>query len=188
MQPLIVGVALCLLLGANAVPAGAQEVASSFQQLSVLVGPGDKVTVVDVNGMAAEGWIMKLSRDTLTLANPAGERDIREADVLQIRKKRHDSLKNGAIIGAVASAACFGTMLVIGEAGGFGDTGGGLIVSSAIRGGVFFVGLGAAAGVGIDALIVRRAVIFRKPAGRTTITMSPILGPGRRGAAITVRF
>jgi hypothetical protein len=42
--------------------------------------------------------------------------------------------------------------------------------------------------VGIDALITRRQVIYQKPAGETRVSVSPLFGHGRRGAAVTVTF
>jgi hypothetical protein len=48
--------------------------------------------------------------------------------------------------------------------------------------------MGAAAGVGIDALISSRRVIYRKAVGQSGIQVAPIVGHGRRGAAVTVRF
>ena len=65
---------------------------------------------------------------------------------------------------------------------------GDVIIPTAIAGGVLFAGLGAAAGVGIDALISGRQVIYQKPAGRSTVSVSPVLGHGRQGAAVMVRF
>ena len=162
----------------------AQGVASTFDQLGVLVKPGDKISVVDVTGSEAEGRIGKLSRDTLTLVTNAGPRQFSELDVARIRQRRDDSLLNGAIIGAVAGTAYVLTALAL-----LGDSDGGdMIVGAAVAAGVMFAGLGAAAGVGIDALITRRQVIYQKPAGENKVSVAPLFGHGRRGAAITVRF
>jgi hypothetical protein len=48
--------------------------------------------------------------------------------------------------------------------------------------------MGAAAGMGIDALIARRQVIYRKPTGENRVSVSPLFGHGRRGAAVTMTF
>jgi hypothetical protein len=48
--------------------------------------------------------------------------------------------------------------------------------------------MGAAVGAGIDALITRRQVIYRKPPGENKFSVSPLFGRGRRGAAVTVKF
>jgi hypothetical protein len=175
---------VCLLLCAGGTRVEAQGVASSFEQLGVLVKPGDKITVVDVTGRDLEGRVGKLSRDTLTVTTPAGPRELGEVDVAEIRQRRDDSLKNGAIIGAVAGAAYFVTAAAL-----LSDSDGGdVIVGTAVAGGVMFAGLGAAAGVGIDALITRKQVIYRKSAHGTTVGLAPLFGRGRRGAAVTVKF
>jgi hypothetical protein len=184
MKHLTVGCAVGLLLCAAGTRAEAQAVASSFEQLSLLVKSGDRITVVDPTGREAKGRIGNLSRETLTLDTPAGPRALGEADVSEIRQRRDDSLKNGAIIGAVAGAAYFMTMAAV-----LGDSDGGdVIVGAAVAGGVLFAGLGAAAGAGIDALITRDRVIYRTGSRGSRVGVSPLFGRGRRGAAVTVRF
>ena len=76
-----IGGAVFLLLCAGATRVDAQRVASSFDQLSVLVKPGDKISIVDMTGREAEGRIGKLSRDELTLVTKAGARQLGERDV-----------------------------------------------------------------------------------------------------------
>ena len=184
MKALTIGRAVLLLLCAGGARVEAQGVASSFDQLGVLVNPGDKISVVDVTGREAKGRIWKLSSDTLTLVTEAGPRQFGEVEVAQIRQRRGDSLTNGAIIGAVAGTAYFLTGLAL-----LGDSDGGdVIVSTAVVGGVLFVGMGAAAGAGIDALITRRQMVYQKPAGGNRVSVLPLFGHGRRGAAVTVTF
>jgi hypothetical protein len=164
--------------------ADAQAVASSFDQLTVLVKPGDRITVTDATGAQADGRIGSLTRDVLTFVTPAGPRDLHEADVAQIRQRRGDSLRNGAIIGAVAGTAYYATVLALLYDGDGGD----LLLGPAITAGVVMAGVGAAAGAGIDALIARRQVIYRKPGGGTTLRVAPVVGRGRRGIAVAVTF
>ncbi len=184
MKALTIGGAVFLLLCAGGTRVEAQGVTSSFDQLGVLVKPGDKISVVDVTGREAEGRIGTLSRDTLTLFTEAGPRQFGEVEVAKIRQRRGDALQNGAIIGAVTATAYFLTAAAL-----LGDSDGGdVIVSAAAAGGVLFAGMGAAAGVGIDALITRRQVIYQKPAGENRVSVSPLFGRGRRGAAVTVKF
>ncbi len=183
MKHLTIGV-VCLLLCAGETSVDAQEVASSFEQLAVLIKPGDKITLVDVTGRETKGRIGKLSPDALILVTSTGSRQLGEVDVAAITQRRDDSLKNGAIIGAVAGAAYFVTGLAL--LAGIDD--GDVIIPTAIAGGVLFAGLGAAAGVGIDALISGRQVIYQKPAGRSTVIVSPVFGHGRQGAAVAVKF
>lgn len=176
--------AVLLLFCAGATRADAQGVASSFDELAGLVQTGDTITVVDASGAETKGRIWKVSRDALILGTSTGPRQLGQADVTLISQRRDDSLKNGAIIGAVATTAFYVTMGMLLQDSDGGD----VIVSSAIVGGVLFAGIGAAAGLGIDALITRRQVIYQKPARRSSVSVSPLFGRGRRGAAVTVRF
>jgi hypothetical protein len=184
VKHLIIGSVAFLSLWAGATRVEAQQVASSLDQLAVLVKPGDKIAVVDITGRELTGRIERLSRDALILATSVGSRQFGEADLVRISQRRGDSLKNGAIIGAVAATAYFVTVgMLLRE-----SDGGDVIVSTAVGGGVLFGGLGAAAGAGIDALISRRQVIYQKPAGRSRVSVSPVFGHGRCGAAVGVKF
>ena len=54
-----------------------------------------------------------------------------------------------------------------------------------------YAGLGAAIGVGIDALMPGKKVVVYQPAGKgagASLTLSPVLGPERQGIAATLRF
>jgi hypothetical protein len=173
-----------LLCGVCGTRVEAQDVASSFDQLAVLVKPGDKISVVDANGSAMEGRIETLSRDAITVLTPSGLRALREDDVTTIRQRRDDSLRNGAIIGAVAGTAYVATALAVLR----DRDGGGIIIPSAIVGIAAIAGIGAAAGAGIDALITRRQVIYEKGSARTKVSVSPLFRHGRRGAAVAIVF
>jgi hypothetical protein len=185
MNPMAIGAAVLLLLCAGGTRVEAQVVASSFDQLMVLVKPGDKITVVDVDGRRAEGRIANLSRLNLTLATKAGPLQLGEGDVGTIQQRRDDSLRNGAIIGAAAGAGYGVAMLTFAS---MMSDGGDVIPISVVTGMAIFTGLGAAAGAGIDALIRRREVIFEKPGGMRKVAISPLFLQGGRGIAVSVRF
>jgi len=178
------GAILLLFLCGGGSRVEAQGVASSFDQLGVLVKPGDSITVVEVGGSEIKGRVARLSRDRLTLQTAAGTRELGEPEVTLIRHRRGDSLKNGAIIGAIAGIAYFVTGAAL-----LGDTDGGdVIVGTAIAGGLLSAGMGAAAGAGIDALITHQQVIYRRAVAGSRVGVSPLFGPGRNGVAITVTF
>jgi hypothetical protein len=185
MQHLTVTGAVILLLCLGGTRVEAQGVASSFGQLEVLVGPGDTITVIDLAGREAEGRIGMLSRDRLTVVTRAGSWELGEADVALIRQRRGDPLRNGAIIGAAAGAG-YGLVLLAIMVGA--NDGGGPIPVGVLAGMVVFTGVGAAAGAGIDALITSRQVIYRKSPGSNRFSVSPLVGIGRRGAAVTLKF
>jgi hypothetical protein len=153
VKHLTMGAGVCLLLCASATRVEGQGVASSFDQLTVLVKPGDKITVIEVTGRESSGRIGTLSRDALILVTSAGARQLGEVEVATISQRRGDSLKNGAIVGAVAGTAYFLTMAALLNSA---DDGGDLIMPAAVISGLTCAGLGAAIGMGIDALISRR--------------------------------
>lgn len=184
MKQLLIGVAAFLTF-CTAAPASAQEVASTLNQLAVLVKPGDSITLVDVNGRTMRGRVASLSDDLLRLQISDGLLQLGEQEVATITQRRSDSLTNGALIGAASGAAYFAVIMAIFS---HYNDGGDVIVPTAITGGAMMVGLGAAAGAGIDALIARRQVIFRAKGGAGRVQFAPLVGNGRRGATVTVRF
>ena len=184
MRHQIPGGVLLVLLCASVTPAAAQEIASSFERLTVILQPGDKITVVDVTGQETKGRIATLSRDAMILDTSDGPRRLGELDVATISQRRNDSLVNGAIIGAAAGTAYVLTALTLLADSDGGDP----IIPAAIGATVLFAGLGAAAGAGIDAMIARHQVIYQRTPGQKTVSVSPIVGHGRRGAAVTVKF
>jgi hypothetical protein len=88
-----------LLIG-MATPASAQQLASSFDQLAVLVRPGDTVTVTDGAGREVRGTVATLSPASLELIVSGGRQSFRQDEARLIRQRRSDSLKNGARWGA----------------------------------------------------------------------------------------
>ena len=157
------------------------QVANSFEQLQVLVKPGDRISVTDVNGTLSQGMIAALSRSTLQLTVAGAPRDLSESDVVMIRQRRRDSLTNGATIGAVVGGVfgILGGVLACAEQGN--------CAGSAVFAVSIFTAMGAGAGVGIDALIVRQQTIYRRgTSGR--LDVKPVFSAGRKGIAFTVSF
>jgi hypothetical protein len=167
---------LVLGLAALQAPAAAQGLASSFDQLSVLVGPGQKVTVTPADGRPFSGRIASLSPDQLTVRVGKELRTLQAAEVAAIRHRRDDSLANGAAwglgIGAAAGIAACGTCHI----------GPGLMMAGV------YGGLGAGIGVGIDALIRGNVVVYRGRGRTTRVVVSPRLAPSHKGATVSVQF
>jgi hypothetical protein len=132
-------------------------VAASFEQLQVLVSPGNTVTVMDVAGSQVSGRIDSLTPSVLSLDVNGPRRDFGEADVTVIRQRRGDSLANGAWwgfgvgvgIAALAMASCWDC---------FSDEP--AWIGAAVT---MYGALGTGFGVGIDALVRRQQIIFRRP-------------------------
>jgi hypothetical protein len=170
--------AALMLLGLTALqaPIRAQGQAGSFDQLSVLVRLGEKVTVTPSTGSPFSGRIASLSADSLTLLVGKEMRTLQQRDVTSIRHRRDDSLANGAAWG-----------LGIGAVAGFAPCGRCHIGPGLMMGGIFG-GIGAGIGVGIDALIRGNVVVFRGRASGGRVVVMPQLAPSHRSVNVSVLF
>lgn len=93
----------------------AQEVASSFEQLRLLVKPGDTVIVTDTSGQGVTGRIAELSSSSLRLLVNGSRRDVAEIEVRMIKRKEHAALGTGAKWGfAIGAAAGLAVVLATG--------------------------------------------------------------------------
>jgi len=163
--------------------AATAQQANTFEQLQVLVEPGDTVSVLDFSGKTSKGTIAKLSRDSLRLVVDGVARDLPQWTVLEIKQRRSDSLANGAIIGAIPGAA-WGMWVAL-----FSDCHGNCAANQAAAIG-FSAALGAGIGLGIDALIIRTHTIYRGSgrASSSHFNIAPVLHGGNRGIAMSLSF
>ena len=172
--------ALIILAAATA---EAQELAGSFDQLRVLVKPGDTITVVDDSGQRVQGKVSSLSDSALSLTVSGTPRQFLSTEVNTIEKRGPDSLKNGALIG-LAIGGGIGAAGMIALAATADDPGPFVAVGVLMYGGI-----GAGIGAGFDALIEGRRVIYaRSGSARTTLTVAPMLGGSRKGVRVSLRF
>lgn len=173
---------LCGVFAAGLSTAEAQGIAANFQELRLLVRPGDTVVVTDTAGREIRGRIAELSPQTLGLAMDGARRDLLEVDVVTIRQRRGDSLGNGALWGLGIGAG----LALVGMAATCSDCfheGWALLVTG------LYGGMGAGIGVGVDALITRPSVVYeRRPALGARLGLAPILAPGRKGALVSIGF
>jgi hypothetical protein len=154
----------CLL--SVAAPLAAQEAVPNPPRLTDMF----TVFVLDRSGAETEGTLVSLSDSVVVVRTRTAERTIALTDVVRIQRKG-DSLKNGAIIGAVIGGAS--GLAVAGGCASDPGCGSGIGIASVLTG----IGIWAAIGAGIDALIQRRTLIWA-PSGTTdsgglTITLSP---------------
>lgn len=170
-----------------AVQASAAGDAAAIRQR---VKENQKVRIVDDQGREWHGRIAALTPDSLTMiTHDQGRTDVPYGTILRIDRP-HDGLANGAGIGFV-SGALIGFLAVLSEEaaecepGGFwscGDpTAGAYLVVPAV-----FGGLGAAIGLGVDALIRRDGNLWRR--GDTRVSLAPAVGRGVRGVQLSVRW
>lgn len=170
-----------LLLVLAAPRSEAQGVANSFEQLRVLVRAGDTITVRDTQAVETTGKIERLSSSSLLLIASGTKRELTEADVTTILQRRTDALANGALWGLAIGLAAGGIAAALMCYDGPCDASLAAVVP-------FYGGLGAGIGVGVDAMIVRRQVIYEKQKGSAAFGIVPLPGVGRLGAALSVRF
>jgi hypothetical protein len=110
------------------------------------------VYVRSAGGSETRGQLLRLGPDTLTLLEQGTSRDIPLADVTRI-DARGDSVKNGAIIGAVVVGVWCALVCPQGLDGYSNDQ---LPYILGVN-----IGLGAAVGAGIDAMHVGRTTIYQ---------------------------
>ena len=143
------------------------------------------VYVRDDSGAETSGKLLHLNPDSIVILVDGAERRFEAARVTRIQR-RGDSLRNGAIIGAVVGVA-FG-ILTAGISDCPGDRAGGPCPGSRVA--LFLVSTGfyTAVGTGIDALIPGRTTLYEASKPRPTADQggSAPLAFSRR-AAVNVR-
>jgi hypothetical protein len=159
----------------GAIPAAAQQV-TSFEQLPSVVKPGDTVSVTDTTGTTTKGKIETVTPESLRLSANDIVREFSVNDTRLVRQRKSDSLKNGAIIGAVTGGGAAAVMVGV-LCAAFGDC-----PAAGVAGYIgLFGAMGAGAGVGIDALITKPHTLYQSPG--TALHRLPV-----KGAAVSFSF
>ena len=160
------------ILAATLVPSAvcAQETAQSWPGLAP--SGFSTVYVLDDTGVETSGSLLRLNPDSLVLLVGSAERRFEAARVRRIQK-RGDSLRNGALIGAIVGVAM--GLVGAGISDCPGENPGGSCPGTRAALFLFSTGVYAAIGTGIDALVP----------GRTTLYEAPTVPPsaGRKGSA-----
>jgi len=175
----LVSVALVL---ASVIPARAQELASSFDQLRVLIKAGDTLTITGNTGQETRGRVARLTGTSLEIVADGVAQILQEDRITTIQLRHADSLANGAKIGFGIGVG-FGALGALAVAGEIGS-------NAAIVPIVLMYGaLGAGVGVGVDGLFSSDKVVFSRPSPRAArLALSPIAGQGRRGVRLILGF
>ena len=177
----------CVFIGAlvlicGAVPAQAQDLAGSFDQLRVLVKAGDRLTITDGSGQITRGRLVRLTGTTLELETDGDARTWTPDRISSILRRQPDSLGNGAKIGFGIGAA-FGALAGFALAGEIGSPG---FIPSVI---LAYSAMGTGIGVWIDGARTSNRLIFSRPATQTGgLSVRPLGGAGRGGVQVTVGF
>lgn len=158
-----------------------QEPARSFQQLKGLATAGDRVTVIDTAGAATTGTVIRVTDDELAVEVDGAARNWTPSRVRQIRRRRRDSVLNGALIGGAIGVGIGSLSYLDNECREEAGCATGLISGTAICAGI---------GAVIDAFIRADRVIYEAPAGSYTsrIRMTLVGGKGRAVLQFNVRL
>ncbi len=167
------------LAGANQVAA---QQASTLEQLQVLVGPDDEVTVTEADGKLTWGRIIELSPSSLNLLVNGTSRQLNEAQILEIRQRRGDPLGNGAKNGAWVGLG-FGT--AVGVAMCAADLCGLLPLTVGL-----YTAIGAGFGVGVDALRKGERIVYRAPVSVSSrgLHLTPVVANEQKGLRLSIGF
>ena len=165
-------------------PAGAQQVASSFDELRRLVTPGETIYVTDARGAISKGRLAGLSAGSLQLHldRDAGAPPVSlsESDVNNIAVHRSDPLWNGMLIG-FASGALPVALIGAGASASAGEV-------AVVTAGYGAIGL--LTGLLIDFLNKENATIYvhRPRTESSRIRLSPIAGKSAVGVRLSAEF
>lgn len=177
-RPLVA--ALCLLL--MPIAAHAQEIASSLDQLRVLVRPGDSLTVTDAAGEELRGKVFELSSTCLVMQARGQRHEFSGDDIRRITQPRHADLATGARWGFGVGAG-FGLLTIASLAGNCRGCGAFVIANT-----VMFGGVGAGIGVGIAASMTGQRLIYARPGLPVKVAVGPLIDRERQGIRVSLQF
>ena len=157
---------------------------TTLEQLTFKVKAGDTIYVTDQTGREMTASIAAISPSTLTVKTAGTMHEFTTADVQRIRQRLPDSLWTGGLIG-LATGAGRGV-----AAASFSDECSPHVSGSCAGPVLWMAGIGAGVGIGIDALVQGRKVIYQAGARRPDVQVSvvPVITGKATGAGVIVRF
>jgi hypothetical protein len=181
----------CIVALAWPCVAAAQSVVRTFDQLTATVTVGDTLEVTDADGRQVTGRLLQVTPAALTLEVQGQPRTWGPADLRLVTHQWRDSLRNGAVLGAVSGAFAGGVVVLAqclsdDDLGSFQfDTCDGYGAEFAV-GATIGAGSGAALGALLDLWQSERRIVFEGE-GRT-VSVRPVVSPAARGVLVSVRF
>ena len=165
--------------------ADAQELASNFDQLRVLIKRGDVIHVQDSGGQTVGGRVLDLSPDALRIMANGVTREFNASEVDVVTAARHGSVASGAKIG-LATGAGFGALTMFMATNG---TCRAECVPYVVMGTLVWGGIGAGLGACFSAMHTSQRVIFaRTGAQPAKLTIAPLIDRTHTGAMLNVRW
>lgn len=159
-------------------PVQAQELASTFDQLRVLLKHDDLLTITDRSDRRLRGRLSQLSSTRLVLDLSGSQREFTANDIDTIEMRKADPLGNGALIG-MAIGAGLASAAVVSQTSG-GRIGWTPLVALA------YGGIGSGIGACVDALVERDRVIYARSS--SSISITSVFGKRRPGVFVSVRL
>ena len=147
-------------------------------RLADAVTTGMKVSVVNDDGRRVEGRVLEHSQESLWLSLNGSSQEIPFDRIVRIDKQ--DSLKNGALAG-------LGVGLAIGTFGAVLSSSGNIEPEWVLAGITYNAVAFTLLGTGIDAMFNNRRTLYER-GGRFQARVSPVVGRGVRGAALSVTW
>jgi hypothetical protein len=152
----LLGVCVCGVLLSVPTNAAAQE---SFASVRNRVAPGDTVFVLDDTGTETRGQVLNVDLSTIRLKVNETEREW-EAAALYRLWRRGESVKDGARRGVITGAIIGAVLGAIAGATWANSGSGSTPIGGAFGLGLVGAGFGPGIGVGMDALIQGRTLIY----------------------------
>lgn len=150
----------------------------SFDSLLGKLEAGTTVTVTNDRGEKFRGQLLSLSSEAMKISVGGQESVFGVEQVAELKKQVRDPLWNGAVIGAAVGA----TPLILAAGSGWCEDASG----SCMAWGFLYGAIGAAAGVGIDALIMKNSTVFKNE--QIKIALKPTIAGPRNGVSLSIRF
>ena len=143
------------------------------------LSPGATVWITDSVGREQKVELVEVAGDVVTAGAGDNIRRLRTTEIVRVRVRQSDSVLNGALIGAgVAVASGLGLCRTTEPWSNCRDDYGPMLRIGAI---------GAAIGIGIDALIRGRKTVYEAP-GAPQVRAAPIAGTRGVGLQLSVLF
>lgn len=172
---------MCLTALLLPATAGAQTVASSFDELKQILNVGDTVTVTESNGHRTKGHVMGVANGFLMIEKGSTTSTFAQATVATIT--RRDSPIEGLLIGA--SAGLVGGLLF--SSGNCGSDSECTAIALPV-GLLVFVPVGAVAGALIDKYTAGDRVYRAPGSKKSSMVIVPAVGKHANGFAVVLRF
>ena len=161
---------------ASIAPADAQaQDRNDFSQLQATLKQNDKLTVTTESGMKIKGKLIEVSPDQIVLNSNGAPQQIPASRILKVQRKH-----NGVLLGALIGAGV-GILPAVAISSYTNNEGG----SSAWA--AMPIGVGAAMGVGIDALLSKNRTVYQRNASQR-VTLTPVVDRNRRGVRLALQF